>query len=135
MSASITQTAEKFFDEQRILILATVRKNGTPQLSPVWFIWKDGALVISTAMTTAKWVNLVRDPRCTAIIDDPGGRYLIASGVAELDDGDVYDLTRELISKYKTDEEIEAYMESIYAEGRRTIIKIVPERVVTWNID
>ena len=131
----ITNAIETFFDEQRNLILATVRKNDTPQLSPVWFIWKDGALVISTVTTTAKWVNLARDPRCTAIIDDPGGRYLIASGVAELDDGDVYDVTRELISKYKTDEEIEAYMESIYAEGRRTIIKIVPERVVTWNID
>ena len=129
----ITNETEKFFDEQRNLILATIRKNGTPQLSPVWFIWKEGAFVISTANRTAKWANLVRDPRCTVIIDDPAGRYLLASGSAELDDGDVYDITRELVSKYKTDDEIDAYMESIYKEGQRTIIRLVPGRVVTRN--
>ena len=51
--------------------------------------------------------------------------------MAEIDDGDVYDATREIVHKYKSPEEFEPYMESIYREGHRTIIRLAPVLVVT----
>jgi hypothetical protein len=97
----------------------------------VWFVWRDGAFFISTVTSTDKWKNLVRDPRCSGIVDSPEGQYVYVSGVAELDDGDVYDTTREIVRNYKTPEEFDPYMESIYREGHRTIIRLAPERVLT----
>ena len=129
----ITPAVEQFLAEQSNLILATNRRDGGPQLSPVWFVWRDGAFFISTITTTAKWLNLVRDQRCSAIVDNPGGQYVYASGRAELDDGDVYDTTLEIVRRYKNDEEIEPYMESIYREVHRTIIRLAPDSFVSRN--
>ena len=129
----ITPAVEEFLSTQRNLILATNRRGGTPQLSPVWYVWRDGAFYISTVKTTAKWRNLVRDPRCSGMVDHVSGQYLYVSGTAELDDGDVYGATLEIVRRYKTEDEIEAYMESIYREGHRTIIRLAPEVVVHRN--
>lgn len=129
----ITPEVEEFLHAQRNLILATVRRDGTPQLSPVWYVWRGGAFFISTVTSTAKWKNLVRDQRCSGIIDHPDGQYVYVSGVAELDDGDVYDTTLEIVRRYKTEDEIEAYMESIYREGHRTIIRLAPGGVLHRN--
>ena len=80
-------------------------------------------------------MNLVRDPRCGGLIDAPEGRYVYVSGVAELDDGDVYDITEELVRRYKTEEELGPYMGEIYRDAHRTIIRLVPERVVTLGFE
>ncbi len=129
----VTPAAEEFLQSQRNLILATIRRDGTPQLSPVWYMWRDGAFFISSVTSTAKVKNLVRDPRCSGIVDHDSGQYVYVSGTAELDDGDVIDTTREIVRRYKTPEEIDAHMESIYEEGPRTIIRLAPERVVHRN--
>ena len=131
----ITPAVEQFLARQPNLILATLRRNGGPQLSPVWYVWRDGAFFISTTRSTAKWSNLLRDPRCSGIVDSPEGQYVYVSGVAELDDGDVYDTIREIVRRYKSEDEFEPYMESIYREGNRGIIRLAPERVVTRKFD
>ena len=64
--SEITPSVEKFLTEQPNLILATIHRSGEPQLSPVWYLWRDGAFFVSTNTTTAKWMNLVRDQRCSA---------------------------------------------------------------------
>ena len=131
----ITPAVEQFLAEQPNLILATLRRDGVPQLSPVWYLWREGAFFISTDVKTAKWLNLVRDPRCSGLIDAPEGKYVYVSGVAELDDGDVYDITEELVRRYKTEEELGPYMGEIYRDAHRTIVRLVPERVVTLGFE
>ena len=129
----ITPAVEEFLSTQRNLILATNRGGGTPQLSPVWYVWRDGAFSISTITSTAKWKNLVRDSHCSGIVDHISGQYVYVWGSAELDDGDVKDATREIVRRYKTEDEFDAYMESIYREGHRTIIRLVPDGMVHRN--
>ena len=50
----ITPAVEEFLAGEPNLIFATIRKDGRPQLSPVWFVWRDGAFFISTTKATAK---------------------------------------------------------------------------------
>ena len=131
----ITPAVEQFLAKQSNLILATLRRDGVPQLSPVWYLWREGAFFISTDVKTAKWSNLVRDPRCSGLIDAPEGKYVYVSGLAELDDGDVHDITEELVRRYKTEEELGPYMGEIYRDAHRTIVRLVPERVVTLGFE
>ena len=131
----ITPAVEQFLAKQSNLILATLRRDGVPQLSPVWYLLREGAFFISTDVKTAKWRNLVRDPRCSGLIDAPEGKYVYVSGVAELDDGDVHDITEELVRRYKTEEELGPYMGEIYRDTHRTIVRLVPERVVTLGFE
>ena len=135
----ITPDVEQFLTRPHNLILATLRRPSAetlgPQLSPVWYVWRDGAFFISTTKSTVKWSNLRRDPRCSGIVDSPEGHYVYVSGVAELDDGDVYGTIREIVRRYKTEEEFGPYMEPIYREGNRGIIRLAPQRVVTRKFD
>jgi hypothetical protein len=132
-----TPAAKKYLASQSNIILATLRKDAGPQLSPVWFVWRDGAFFMSTIEKTAKWLNLQRDQRCSGIIDNIDDRYIYISGVAELSIEETpFENTIEIVHKYKTDDEFEPYMKIVHGRGhRRGIIKLVPESIITRDLD
>jgi PPOX class probable F420-dependent enzyme len=131
-----TPAAEKFLAMPQNLILATIRKNGMPQLSPVWYVWRDDTFFISTTTTTAKWQNLLRDQRCSGIIDHPDGRYIHMAGTAELSTEEhPLEITREIVRKYKSDAEFEPYMHSIRKPHQRGIVRLQPERFITRELE
>ena len=135
-NSTITPAVEEFLASEPNLILATLRKDAGPQLSPVWFLWRDDMFIISTTLTTAKWRNLKRDQRCSGIIDNPNGKYIYVSGVAELSVEEVpLPITTAIVHKYKTPEEFNPYMEVVHGRGnRRGIIQLKPQRIVTREL-
>jgi PPOX class probable F420-dependent enzyme len=74
-------------------ILVTLAADGAPHASPVWFLYEDGRIVVSTTADRQKHCNLVRDPRVAFTVVDPAKplRYLEVRGTAALaaDDGNV----------------------------------------------
>ncbi|MFD0852997.1 pyridoxamine 5'-phosphate oxidase family protein, partial [Actinomadura adrarensis] len=62
--------------ESRLGVLATIKANGLPQLSPVLpFYDRDaGVLYISITEGRAKTANLRRDPRAALEVTSPDGR-------------------------------------------------------------
>jgi len=136
-SAQFTASAENYLAERTNLVLATIRRDGRPQLSPVWFIWHDNELLISTTKTTAKWKNLQRDPRCTGVIDAPNGRYISVSGIAEMwTENSPHEVTTRIVRKYKLGDEFEPYMETVRNDRpERGIIRLKPESIVTSGFD
>ncbi|MGI8551842.1 MAG: PPOX class F420-dependent oxidoreductase [Dehalococcoidia bacterium] len=71
--------------EPRNIMVAAIRKDGTPQMTPNWFLWKDGHFYISTTKTRAKYTNLKRDPRVQLALADPQSfRALIIDGRCEI---------------------------------------------------
>jgi PPOX class probable F420-dependent enzyme len=135
-SNKITPAVEEFLASEPNLILATLRKDAGPQLSPVWFVWRDDMFIISTTLTTAKWRNLTRDQRCSGIIDNPNGKYIYVSGVAELSVENMpLEVTTEIVHKYKTPEEFGPYMETVHGRGEsRGIIRLKPASIVTREL-
>ena len=94
------------------------------------------AFFISTTKATAKWRNLLRNPGCSGIIDNPNGKYIYVTGTVELStEEQPLPIAREIIHKYKTDEEFGPYMEGVYERGNRGIIRLKPERIVTRLLD
>jgi PPOX class probable F420-dependent enzyme len=68
-------------------ILATIRSDGRPQLSPVVVaVDADGRVLISTRETAIKAKNLARDPRASLCVINNGffGEWAQAEGNAEL---------------------------------------------------
>lgn len=73
--------------ESRLGVLATIKADGRPQLSPVTPFYDREADVIHVSMTEgrAKTVNLRRDPRATLEVTRPDGRaWATAEGTATL---------------------------------------------------
>jgi PPOX class probable F420-dependent enzyme len=129
---TINPPTQTFLEEETNLILATVRGDGSPQMSPVWYLWEDGKFVISTITRTAKWWNLKRDPRCSVCVDDPvSGKMVVAYGVAELDDGDVWDKTWDLVAKYREPKDVQEHMDRIFKDVKRVLVSVPPDNIVT----
>ncbi|RBM21359.1 PPOX class F420-dependent oxidoreductase [Streptomyces sp. PT12] len=73
--------------ESRLGVLATIKSDGRPQLSPVQPFYDPDAEVILVSMTEgrAKTVNLRRDPRATLEVTSADGwSWATAEGVATL---------------------------------------------------
>ena len=62
---------ERFLTEgAKIAVLSTVDRRGHPRSAPVWYEWRDGALLILTGRDSLKWRNLLRAPRAAVCIDE-----------------------------------------------------------------
>jgi PPOX class probable F420-dependent enzyme len=66
--------------------LATLNKDGSIQVTPLWIGVENGLVVLNTAAGRVKDRNLIRDPRCTIEITDTAGDdeyYVEIRGLAE----------------------------------------------------
>ena len=82
----MTSTAllEAFLAEPRTIIVAGIRKDGRPHLSPNWYVWDGEKFYISTTRPRVKYKIFSRDPRVELVLDDSTGhRYAAISGTAE----------------------------------------------------
>jgi PPOX class probable F420-dependent enzyme len=79
--------ATEFLSKNPRAVLATMRSDGRPQLSPVVVaVDDDGRVLISTRETAIKARNLARDPRASLCVLNNGffGEWVQAEGSAEL---------------------------------------------------
>lgn len=68
-------------------VLATIKRDGRPQLSNVSYHFDPRSMAIQVSITEprAKTRNLRRDPRASILVDaDDGWSYAVAEGTAEL---------------------------------------------------
>lgn len=75
--------AEERLVRSRDYWIATRRPDGRPHLSPVWGVWRDGALEWSCSARSRKALDLAADPRCSAATADPE-QPVVVDGTAEV---------------------------------------------------
>lgn len=74
---SSSAALEAFLAEPRNVIVAGIRKDGRPHLSPNWFLWDGEHFYVSTTRKRAKYHIFRRDPRAELVVDDATGhRYV-----------------------------------------------------------
>ena len=78
--------ARAYVREHSHAVLSTVRRDGTPQLSPVAATVDDaGRVVVSSRETAYKTRNLRRDPRASYEVVSPDlSGWAVGEGIAEL---------------------------------------------------
>ncbi len=88
--------------ETKFATLATIGKDGGPQLTEIWFLWEDGQVKTSLNDSRLKTRNLVARPQCSLFILDLGNpfRYLDVRGTAKVEPDDDYAFARRLGAKY-----------------------------------
>ncbi|HEY8454049.1 MAG TPA: TIGR03667 family PPOX class F420-dependent oxidoreductase [Actinopolymorphaceae bacterium] len=126
----------KRLEYDTIIWLVTVGSDGTPQPSPVWFVWNGESFLIYSEPGKPKLHNIIMNPHVALHLesDGQGGDIVVFTGRAWID------------AKGPTDEEERAYRskyaESLerlgmsYDEMRRSysvVIRVTPERLRGWN--
>jgi PPOX class probable F420-dependent enzyme len=108
--------------------LATVRPDGSPQSSVMWFAWDGSTIKLTHTKTRQKFANLESEPRVALSIADPadGYRFLEVRGTVESieDDDDKASFYKNLQARYGMDYEITD-------ADVRVIITIAPTSFVT----
>ncbi len=123
---------EEFLEEPMIAVVATVDRHGMPQLTPNWYAYVDGRLVISTTKDRVKYRNLIHNHRlAVCICKEPlARRYAAVRGRAELrDDESIWPDTQAIVERYVDPDKVESRMRSLRRQ-ERVIISLVPDRVV-----
>ena len=67
----------------RVAFLCTVRPDGSPHQTPVWFVFTDPLWWVATAATNAKVRNMRADARVSLAVADPEAP-IVAEGVASI---------------------------------------------------
>lgn len=124
---------EDFLSERRNAAIATINKDGTPQLTPVIYYWDGTTFYISVTKETVKYKNLKRDPRVSIIVDDVLNHHcVIAKGKATIQEDNIWDTTSKIIYKYYGKEEGAPYLEQLKKQ-KRVLIVVKPTKMQAWG--
>ena len=118
----------KLFSAKNLVFIATIMKDGSPQLSPVWANYESGFILVNTAEGRVKHKNILRDPRVAVSVtsnDNPLDMTTIRGTVVAIISDIKYNHADKLTQQYmgrnhypfKRDNE------------KRIILKIKPHKV------
>ena len=91
--------------DAQVATLATIGRDGFPQLTEIWFLHDDGELKLSLNTARLKTRNLQRNPQCSLLLLDLENpyRYLEVRGNARVESDDEYTFAQKLGAKYNAD--------------------------------
>jgi nitroimidazol reductase NimA-like FMN-containing flavoprotein (pyridoxamine 5'-phosphate oxidase superfamily) len=129
---------DEFLGAERTCRVATVGTEG-PHVAPLWFVWHERALWLTSLNRSQRWTDLERDPRI-AVVVDAGHDYAELRGV-ELR-GRV-----EVVGEVPRTGEPEPRLEPVeraFAEkytggsefgydGKHAWLVLRPEKIVSWD--
>ncbi len=106
--------------------IATVRQDGRPHLTPVWFVWREEKLYIAIGTETQKYSNLQANQSVAMALPDTDS-VLIFEGKARVVDHQTKATIAELFSeKFEWD-----FRYDETADWR--LIEVTPEKVLAWG--
>ncbi len=130
----LTSEHRNFLMEQvRTAKLATVRKDGRPHVTPVWFDLDGDMLVFTTWHTSVKAVNIRRDGRVCLCVDHekPPFSYIQIEGTAVMsaDSGALNYWATRIGGRYMGEDLAEAYGKRNSVEGE-LLVRVTPTKIV-----
>lgn len=106
--------------------LSTVRGDGRPHLTPVWFIWLAGKIYIATGTHTQKYANLVGNQDVALSLPDTTGVIIIEGEAHAANRQATEKLAEHFYNKYEWDFR---YDETI--DWR--LVEITPHKILVWG--
>ncbi len=140
MAAS--EKIEAFLAEPRNVVVAGIRRDGRPHLSPNWFYWDGERFYVSTTRGRVKYAIFGRDPRAQLLVDDPVGfRAVLVPATVEIREDIVAELPRFRGIREKhgmTALDDKEHLRALAAEGR-VLLAITPDAPPSswtcWGLD
>jgi PPOX class probable F420-dependent enzyme len=128
---------EAFLAEPRNAMVAAIRRDGRPQMTPNWFLWDGNRFFLSTTKTRQKYRNLRRDPRVQLAVDDPTGfKCVLIDGTAEIweDHNRGLPYFRRITIKHRGEAPDDQMILDRLVRKQRVLLVITPEKPIdAWT--
>ena len=125
-----------FLNEQKIATICSLNNDGTIHATAVWFLYKNGSIVMSTPAATRKVRNIIRNNSVTVFIDDREKvRGVLIFGKAKLDHDYSFRDATSLYEKYMSIQQAAKFAREMTraAKGGAVLITVKPERIVSFD--
>ena len=123
--------------ERRNAVVAGIRRDGRPHLSPNWFCWDGQRFYVSTTRSRVKCAIFRWDPRAQLLIDDPTGfRAVLVSAAVEIREDIAAELPRFRAIREKYGRAVpgdEAHLRALTAEGRVLLVFTPDQPLANWT--
>ncbi len=121
---------EAFLKEPHFGKIGTLKKDGSPHVTPIWYIYEDGKLIVNTTTERVKFRNIRRDARVCFLVDD-GYPYVAIFGKARIaDERDPKKDIETLAIRYRGEEKGRKAARDHFWKMDRVSVEIVPEKIV-----
>ena len=126
------QEINQFLAETRIAVMATINRDGSPQLTPNWYYYDGTQLTFVTTKERIKSFNLSRDGRISVCVyDSPlASEYVVIRGGASIRHEGSWEDARHFINRYVQPERVDEYIERWKSQSR-VLVTVTPERIYT----
>jgi PPOX class probable F420-dependent enzyme len=135
LDPSARARADRRLRGEQILWLTTVRADGQPQASPVWFLWDGGTLLVYSQPSAQKLRNLAANPRVAVHVDtdEAGEDVLTIEATAAVDpDAPPSDRLEEYQVKYRDGIRAIGMTPEQLARDYSVAIRIRPTHTRVW---
>jgi PPOX class probable F420-dependent enzyme len=131
---------DAFLSQVMLARLATVREDGRPHVTPIWYLWDGKRVWMETSPDYLKVKNIENNPHCAVVIDTSEGgmrnRGVIIEGKAELISGPEELVTKtvsRIYVRYLGREAMHAPTPKEMYDAPHVLIKLTPDKIVTWG--
>ncbi len=128
---------DEFLKSQKVLRLATIDKNKTPHIAPVWYMYSGKKIYIGTNTRTKKAQNAKRNKRVSFCVDEctnaPNIYGVMGQGDANLilENDKVKTIAKKILLRYFKTLKSKSAKELL--DDTDCIIEIIPEKFSVWN--
>ena len=131
----LDETVREFLREPRFGVLATTKRDGTPQQSVIWYDLDGDDILMNTATGRAKNSNLRRDSRASLCVAD-GYRYVTVEGTVEIEDNQAIAQAdiRRLAIRYDGEESGNRQADERFSKQQRVTVRLKVENVITYHL-
>ncbi len=132
--------ARRMFGGLPVSNVGTTNADGSPHVVPLWFVWPDEALYVSTRRPSRTWSNATRDARVCIAIDVGRGWTELAGvsivGRAELMPAEHPGMRRPISAwheKYRSLLAGAGFARFAEEVTSLAFLRVVPERISSWD--
>jgi PPOX class probable F420-dependent enzyme len=128
---------EAFLAEPRNVVVAGIRRDGRPHLTPNWFYWDGERFYVSTTRNRVKYAIFRRDPRAQLLVDDSVRfRAVLVPATVEIREDIAAELPRFRAIREKHGVAVPddaEHLRALTAEGR-VLLAMTPDRpLASWT--
>ena len=138
-SSKLTRAIRKFLLQPNIGIFATLRQNGTPHLTAVWYLYENDQAWLTITDKRMKTKHIERDSRVSLAVANnaPPYKEVVLEGNAIIEDEGGDEFFRRIAIHYYGEKDGNAYADYDAASDidRRVILRYQPTEIMVFDFE
>lgn len=134
MPEQLADNVRQFLEGKRIGVVCTTNRDGSPQVTALWYELRGNEIIMNTTNGNKKVRNLRRNPKAAFIVvDHDPGRHVAIDGTVTFDDSRVLEDLTELATRYSDAERGPGMAQAIQNRAPHITLRMSIDRVRTFG--